>query len=125
CRDPVSEPAWSRRARPPRGKLDQRRQSLSTGAYLSSNRFTPSDPKSIEATALSATPSSATTVPSPKVSWVTRSPGSSEGTSRAGLAFDAASARAAAEEKLRRPAAVGEPSPARPPDRSGRDQAVW
>ena len=57
----------------------------------------------MEATALSAMPSRATTVPRPKVSWWTRSPGSSEGMSRAGLAFDAASARAAAEEKLRRP----------------------
>src|SRR3954467_1169769 len=85
-------------------------QSFSTGAYLSSSRLTPSDPKSMEATALSAVPSRATTVPRPNVSWWTRSPGSSEGISRAGLALAAASARTAAEEKLRRPAAVGEPN---------------
>ena len=57
--------------------------------------MTPSVPKSIEATDLSATPSTETTVPRPKLSWVTRSPGSSTGIGRLGFAFAAASARAA------------------------------
>ena len=60
---------------------------------------------------------------------MTRSPGSSDGMSRAGLALAAASARAAAEEKLRRPAAVGAarlPGPRLPPPvRSGRVHIVW
>ena len=44
--------------------------------------MTPLEPKSIEATALSATPSTVTTVPMPNESCTTRSPGSSEGTGR-------------------------------------------
>ena len=69
-------------------------------------------------------------MPIPNVSWSTRSPGSSDGISRAGLALAAASARAAAAEKLRRPAAVGAERPpydAREPlpARSGRLHDVW
>ena len=54
---------------------ERRAQSFSTGAYRSSSRLTPSEPKSIEATDLSATPSTATTVPMPNESCTTRSPG--------------------------------------------------
>src|SRR4051812_50162605 len=54
----------------------------------------------MEATALSPTPSRATTLPIPKVSWTTRSPGASDGTSRL-LALASASARIAAVPKRR------------------------
>ena len=80
--------------------------------------MTPSEPKSMEATDFSATPSTATTVPMPKESWTTRSPGERLGISRAGLALEAASARSAAELKLRRPASVGVPRRVEPPLRS-------
>ena len=53
----------------------------------------------MEATELSPTPSSATTVPRPKVSCWTRSPGSRDGIGRPALAFLAASERALAVPK--------------------------
>src|SRR5688500_19712005 len=78
----------------------------------------------MEATDFSAAPSTATTVPMPKESWTTRSPGDRLGISRAGLALEAASARRAAELKLRRPASVGVPRRVEPPLRSLRPQRV-
>src|SRR3954467_6377375 len=86
-------------------------QSFSTGAYRSSSRLTPWEPKSMDATALSPTPSSATTLPIPNESCTTRSPGASDGTARL-VAFASASARIAAVPNRR----VGGPAL-----RAGRD----
>ena len=54
--------------------------SFSTGAYLSNNRLTPAEPKSIVASALSPPPDVETTVPSPNFWCVTRSPADSDST---------------------------------------------
>lgn len=51
-------------------------QSFASGAYRSSSRFVPtSPPKSTSTSDWSAAPRTATTRPSPKESWLTRSPG--------------------------------------------------
>src|SRR3954469_1247214 len=57
-----------------------RRYSLTSGANRSTSHLVPSEPKSTSACAFSAVPRSATTVPIPKPSWLTRSP-----TSRLGI----------------------------------------
>ena len=58
-------------------------QSLASGAYRSSRRLVPtSPPKSTSASAWSALPRTSTTRPMPNESWVTRSPGDSDGIGR-------------------------------------------
>src|SRR5690606_7886645 len=72
--------ASTRRRNAPRRAAARGRYSFSTGAYRSSSRLGLVSPKSIVASALAPEPFTATTVPRPNWSCVTRSPTASDTT---------------------------------------------